>query len=89
MSVDILSVESYRNMGIAKDAQAQIIYETIRQATHPSSADLERLTGIQRTSVTGRLKELEESGRIRKADTKIDPFTKRRVNWYAVTEAYL
>lgn len=86
MTVDALSIEAYSSLGSTKEAQAQIILDTIRRARHPSSADLERFTRIQRTSVCGRLRELEKDGRIYKAGTKIDPFTKKRVHWYKVVE---
>lgn len=84
MTVDINSIIAYHDTVGERDCKRTIILETVRKATHPSSSDIVRLTGIQRTSVTGRLRELEEDGLIMKAGTKIDPFTKMRVNWYEV-----
>ncbi|WII06996.1 helix-turn-helix domain-containing protein [Methanomassiliicoccales archaeon LGM-RCC1] len=84
MTVDVLSLEAYASLGSTKEAQAQIILDTIRKARHPSSADIERLTKIKRTSVTARLKKLEDDGLIYKAGTKKDPFTHKTVNWYGV-----
>ena len=87
MTVDINSIQAYHETVKERDSKRAIILETVRNATHPSSSDIVRLTGIQRTSVTGRLKELEEDGLIRKgATSKIDPFTKKKVHWYEVVE---
>ena len=86
MAVDINSIEAHHDVEESRDTKRMVIYNTIKQARHPSSSDIVRLTGIRRESVTGRLKELEEDGLIRKADTKIDPFTKRKVNYYVVVE---
>lgn len=83
--IDELSITAYHEMGSKKQEQAEIVYEIVCRATHPSSSDIARLSNLPRTSVTGRLKELEEAGRIYKANTKIDPFTKKKVNWYAPT----
>lgn len=82
--VDELSVEAYHATDAKRAAQREIILDVVAQATHPSSKDIERLTGIQRTSVCGRLKELEDENLIRKGGRKIDPFTKRTVSWYEV-----
>lgn len=84
--IDALSAEAYDSIRTTKARQQAELLSVIAMARHPSSADLERFTGIQRTSVTGRLRELELDGRIRKAGTKRDPFTGRTVHWYAVTE---
>lgn len=84
MAVDGLSVEAYHATESLRANQRRIILETVAQATHPSSKDIERLTGIQRTSVCGRLKELEDDKLIAKGGKKIDPFTKRTVSWYKV-----
>ena len=86
MTVDALSIEAYATLGSKREAQKQIILDTIRQARHPSSADLERFTRIQRTSVCGRLRELEQDGKICKGGTKKDPFTGKTVHWYKVIE---
>lgn len=86
MSVDPNSIDAYYETERMRDSIRLKVYETVRDATHPSSSDIVRLTGIQRTSVTGRLKELEEDGIIYKAGVKKDPFTKKRVNYYAVVE---
>lgn len=87
MTVDPNSIKAYHEDAERLNPQRQIVLETIKNATHPSSADIVRLTGISRTSVCGRLKELENDGLIRKGDKpKIDPFTKKTVNYYVVIE---
>lgn len=84
MTVDALSVEAYQETESKREFQRTVILDTIAKAMHPSSADLARLTSLPRSSVTGRLKELENEGAIYKAGTKKDPFTKKTVHWYAV-----
>ena len=59
MVVDINSIIAYHQTTDERESKRAIILETVRMARHPSSSDIVRLTGIQRTSVTGRLKELE------------------------------
>lgn len=83
MTVDVLSVQAYHSTASKRQVQRDMVLQVIDQAMHPSSSDIARLTGLQRTSVTGRLKELEDEGIIRKAGTKVDPWTKKTVNWYA------
>lgn len=82
MTVDALSIQAYRETASRRQVQRDMVLQVIDQARHPSSSDIARLTGLQRTSVTGRLKELEDEGIIRKAGTKVDPWTKKTVNWY-------
>jgi len=77
------SLKAYSETIPERSEQREIIFNIICQATHPSSSDIARLSGIQRTSVCGRLKELENEGRIHKAKKKIDPWTKKTVYWYA------
>ena len=86
MTADTLSIEAYRECAPKRMVQREIVLDVIARARHPSSADIERFTHIPRTSVTGRLKELEQEGLIRKAGKKIDPWTKHKVYWYAVIE---
>lgn len=64
MTVDSNSIKAYyEDMDRIESIREKIFY-VIGVATHPSSSDIARLTNIQRTSVTGRLRELEEEGRI-------------------------
>lgn len=77
------SCEAYATTEGRRAEQARIILEVIGQAMHPSSADIARFTNIQRTSVTGRIRELEAQGLIFKAGKKVDPFSKKTVYWYA------
>lgn len=84
--IDPNSIDAYRSTDGLRDDQRTLVFDTIRQARHPSSADVARLTGLPRTSVCGRIRELEKDGLIYKASTKIDPFTKKTVNYYMVTE---
>ena len=86
MTADILSIQAYQETASKRASQREIIVKAVALAMHPSSSDIARFTHLPRTSVTGRLKELEEDGRIIKAGTKIDPWTKKTVNWYKVVE---
>ena len=86
MTVDPLSIEAYSDMDSKRECQQAILLYVIKRATHPSSADLERITKINRASITGRLRELEDAGKIAKMGKKKDPFTKVTVNWYGVVE---
>lgn len=86
MVVDINSIEAYysdsERLGTVRDRVRYIV----ENAMKPSSTDIARLLNIQRTSVTGRLKELEQDGIIYKAGTKQDPWTHKRVWYYAISE---
>ena len=86
MPVDRNSIRAYHEDEARLSTIREQVYFTIAHARHPSSSDLARLMDLQRTTITGRLKELEEDGLIYKAGTKIDPWTKKTVNWYAITE---
>ena len=87
MAVHENSIAAYHASKEQCATKREIILNTVKEAYHPSSADIVRLTGIRRESVTGRLKELEKEGLIRKSDEKkIDPFTKMKVNYYLVVE---
>ncbi len=59
---------------------------TISQARRPSNADLERLAGVRLSSVCGRVNELAKAGFIEPGGTKLDPFTRKTVQWWAITE---
>lgn len=85
MTADALSIKAYYETQDKRAIQRAIILDTITKAMHPSSADLERLTGLPRSSITGRLKEMENDGIIYKAGRKKDPFTGKTVHWYAKT----
>ena len=77
------SIVAYHEDGPRLDSQRERVYEIVCQAMHPSSRDVARLMGVERTSITGRLKELEEMGLIEKApEKKKDPWTGHMVYWY-------
>lgn len=59
---------------------------TISQARRPSNADFERLAGVRLSSVCGRVNELAKAGLIEPGGTKLDPFTRKTVQWWAITE---
>ena len=83
MTVDRNSVDAYYEDLERLESIKEKVYFVICNAKHPSSADIARIMKTERTTITGRLKELEEEGRIMKADTKKDPFTHKTVHWYA------
>lgn len=86
MTVTDTSIESYY------DAESQSHFETqrdwilhcIKNAYRPSISDISRISKVAKSSVTGRLNELEKEGLIHKADKKKDPFTGKTVYWYAI-----
>lgn len=82
MTVDQMSLESFATLDTS--TQKKTIYSLIRsQEGILSSRDIADITKIQRTSVTGRLRQLEDAGYIRKDGIKDDPVTGKRVNTYA------
>lgn len=83
MTVDQNSIDAYFQTADKRASQRKIILDTIRAFQQSSSSDIHAFTGIPRTSVCGRLKELEDEGVIYKAGTKTDPITNVTVNWYA------
>lgn len=62
------------------------ILATIERARMPSNADLERLAGIRLSSVCGRVNELAKEGLVEAGGIKLDPFTKRPVQWWRLTQ---
>lgn len=83
MTVETTSIKAYHETTTERQRQREIIYNFVSLAKHPSNADITRFTGLPRASVCGRLRELELDGRICKAGTKLDPFTRKTVKWYA------
>ncbi len=59
---------------------------TVAIATHPSNADIERLTDIRLSSICGRVNELKADGLIEQGGTKTDPFTHKAVAWLKLTD---
>ena len=86
MTATDTSIQAYIETEHQRSAQAEVVYNMICEARHPSSSDIARLTGIERTSVCARIRKLEQDGRIYKASTKIDPWTKKTVYWYEPVE---
>ena len=80
------SIQSYHESPAMLASQMEEVYGTVLQARHPSSSDIERLTGIPRTSVCARLRKLEKDGRIYKGGKKVDPFSGKTVYWYAIVK---
>ena len=76
------SLEAYFFTEGKRASQRDTIFYTIKANTGLSSSDISALTRIPRTSVTGRLKELEDEGMIAKAGIKKDPVTKMTVHTY-------
>jgi len=85
--IESTSMKAYIETVDERKAQIELVFQAVCLARHPSSSDISRFTHLQRTSVCGRLRQLEQDGRIYKAGTKIDPFTKKTVNWYAPTSS--
>lgn len=85
MTVQQTSMKAYHDSISQRSfaTQREFICYVVENATHPSLSDISRITKLRINAVTGRVNELEKMGRIHKESTKIDPFTKKEVNWYA------
>lgn len=86
MTVDQLSIEAYYDSEDTRKKQIDIVYHAIRNLVDPSSSDISRYTSIPRTSVTARLKKLEDDGMIVKNNIKRDEKTGKRVHTYRVKQ---
>lgn len=84
--IEDTSIKAYAETEELRQAQKMVVYDMVKQARHPSSSDIARFTRLPRTSVTARLKKLEDDGMIKKGGTKRDPHTGKTVNWYKVIE---
>ena len=81
------SLMAYRSLDPARTATVRDrILLTVTKARMPSNADLERLAGVRLSSVCGRINELRDEGLIEAGGTKTDPFTRRTVQWWRLTE---
>lgn len=79
------SLESYIQDEEKREYMADKVYDLVCHIIQPSSADIARIGKMPRTSVTGRLRELEQAERIVKAGKKKDHRTGKTVYWYAPT----
>ena len=59
---------------------------TISKARMPSNADLERLASVRLSSVCARVNELVKEGLVEQGGIKTDPFTRKSVAWWRITE---
>lgn len=87
MAVYATSLEAYYSTSDKRASQRDTVLYTIRANAGLSSSDIAAITRIPRTSVTGRLKELEDEGSIMKAGTKKDPVTNITVTIYKAVKA--
>ncbi len=86
MTVDQCSIDAYHALGDKKKSQRDIILRTIFTQSGLSSREISRVTGLTRTSVCARLRELEDDGLICKAGRKVDRLTNVTVNYYEVVQ---
>ena len=86
LTVDQCSIDAYYQTEPSRDVQRSRVYDCIRTHPHLSSADIAVRLNMQRTSVTGRLRELEKGSLIRKGGRKRDARTNVTVNWYEVIQ---
>lgn len=63
--------------------QREFICNLIQNFNKPSIADIRRCTRLKKNQVYYTVREMEKAGCIHKGGIKIDPYTKRKVNWYA------
>lgn len=83
MTVEETSLDAYYDKEEHFATLREKVLYIVTNATHPSAADVSRLTDLKINTVTGRLNELEKANLIHKAGRKIDPFTGCTVNYYA------
>lgn len=84
--IDQMSLDSYKTLDVS--SQRGAILAVIRDNNGIlSSRDIADITGIPRTSVTGRLRELERRSFIAKTGPKLDPVTNKMVNTYGAVKA--
>ncbi|MBR6911172.1 MAG: winged helix-turn-helix domain-containing protein [Candidatus Methanomethylophilaceae archaeon] len=86
MTVVTTSLMAFYATEEKRATQAETILCTLLANDGLSSMEISEATRIPRTSVTGRLKKLEDEGRIYKAFTKKDPVTKMTVHCYKVVQ---
>lgn len=65
------SLDAYVDTKTVRGLQCNVIFDLINRQSQLSSEDIAKLTNISRTSVCGRLKELEDGGFIYKAGKKV------------------
>lgn len=87
MTVAQTSLMAYYDLDPYKVARVRDrILLTICKARMPSNADLERLAGVRLSSVCARVNELAKDGLIEQGGTKVDPFTRKTVAWWKLTQ---
>lgn len=79
------SIKAYHDLQEKFKSQKEWVLYCVKNTYKPSNTDITNVSKLPRTSVCGRLRELEEDGTIFKAGKKIDPFSKCEVYWYGVT----
>lgn len=84
MTVDKNSVKAFYELQSEFETEEEWVFYCVQNTYKPSSRDIMNVSKLPRNSVCGRLKGLEDKGRIHKAGVKTDPWTKRDVNWYGV-----
>ena len=88
MTIATTSLLAYRSLDPGKIARVRDrILLTIGRARMPSNADLERLAEVRLSSVCARVNELAKDGLIEQGGTKTDPFTRKTVAWWRITES--
>lgn len=86
MVADQLSIIAYCDTEELRKTQSNEVYVAVMSIVDPCSSDIARYTGIPRTSVTARLKKLENDGMIEKGRVKKDPKTGKTVHTYRVKQ---
>lgn len=84
MSVSDTSIKTYHDLQAQFKSQREWVLYCVQNTYKPSSRDITNVSKLPRTSVCGRLRELEDDGLIHKAGVKLDPFSKQQVHWYGL-----
>ena len=82
------SLQAYRTLDPARMARVRDrVLLTVARARMPSNADIERLAGIRLSSVCARINELKADGMVEAGGVKTDPFTRKSVQWWRITDS--
>ena len=84
MMIQQTSIDSYRIVKETRNTVQQRIYDTIKSRGTATNRQISILTKIPINSVTARVKELREAGRVHQAGTEYDSTTKRTVMTWRV-----
>lgn len=84
MTVADTSIQAYHDLQEKFESQKEWVLYCVAHTYKPSSTDITNVSKLPRSSVTGRLNDLEKEGQIHKAGKKVCPFSHCMVYYYEV-----